>query len=72
MFEKLTDEIISNIIIQLNKKENKTILDDNFIVPLCQNITDRIHPYLLIIFISYIIILILIIWIMFILIRTIE
>ena len=72
MFEKLTDEIISNVIIQLNKKENKTILDDNFIVPLCQNITDRIHPYLLIIFISYIIILILIIWIMFILIRTIE
>ena len=72
MFEKLTDEIISNIIIQINKKENKTILDDNFIVPLCQNITDRIHPYLLIIFISYIIILILIIWIMFILIRTIE
>lgn len=72
MFEKLTDEIITNIILQLNKKENKIILDNHFIIPLCQNISDRIHPYLLIIFISYIIILILIIWIMFILIRTIE
>ena len=72
MIDNLTTQIIEKVIIELDKKDNKDFIDNKFIRPLCDNISNKIHPYMLIIFISYIIILILIIWIMFLLIKKLE
>lgn len=72
MIDKLTMQIFDKIMKEINKDENKTFIENKFIEPLCENISNKIHPYMMIIFVSYILILILIIWIMIILIRKLE
>lgn len=65
--EKFTNEIISKCINSLSEKENKQKINKYIIEPLISNISIKLHPYLITIFIMYILILILIISIMFIL-----
>lgn len=72
MIDNLTTQILEKVMLELDKNDNKEFIDNKFIKPLCENISNKIHPYMLIIFVSYIIILILIIWIMFLLIRKLE
>ena len=61
MIEKLAKDIINKIIIQLNKPDNKERIDNEIIDPLICNISNRLYPYISLMFIMYIINLILII-----------
>lgn len=72
MLSKLTCDFISNIISELKKEENKEIIEDKFLTPLAENISLRIHPYMMTIFCMYILMLVLIILMIFILIRKLE
>ncbi len=70
MLTKLTCDFISKIIDEIKKEENSKIIDEKFLNPLSENISLKIHPYMITIFCMYIIMLILIISMMFILIRN--
>ena len=72
MLTKLTCDFISKIIEEIKKEENKEITEDKFLTPLSENISLRIHPYMMTIFFMYILILILIICMIFILIKKME
>ena len=72
MLSKLTCDFISNIINELKEEENKEIIEDKFLTPLAENISLRIHPYMMTIFCMYILMLVLIIMMIFILIRKLE
>ena len=70
MLTKLTCDFISKIIDEIKKDENSKIIDEKFLKPLSENISLKIHPYMVTIFCMYIIMLILIISMMFILIKN--
>lgn len=72
MLTKLTCDFISKIIDEIKKEENSQIIEEKFLTPLSENISLRIHPYMMTIFCMYILMLILIIAMMFILIRKLE
>ena len=72
MLTKLTCDFISKIIDEIKKEENSQIIEDKFLTPLSENISLRIHPYMMTIFFMYILMLILIICMIFILIKKIE
>jgi len=72
MLTKLTCDFISKIIEEVKRDENKEIIEDKFLTPLAENISLRIHPYMMTIFFMYILMLILIICMIFILIKKIE
>ncbi len=72
MLTKLTCDFISKIIEEIKKDENSQIIKEKFLNPLSENISLRIHPYMMTIFCMYILMLILIISMMFILIRKLE
>ena len=72
MFNKLTSDLINKIILELKKKENEEIIQENLLHPLSKEINERIHPYMLIIFFMYILMLLLIILMLFILIKKQE
>ena len=69
MLNKLSVDIISKIIKEVNIDENKRIINDSLINPLSNEIISRIFPYLITTFCIYILILIFIILIMIILIQ---
>ena len=50
MLTKLTCDFISKIIEEIKKEENKEIIEDKFLTPLSENISLRIHPYMMTIF----------------------
>ena len=62
MLEKLTKDFINKLIIEINKEENKTKLEQEVINPIFSNFADRIYPYVSLLFIMYSLNLILIIW----------
>ena len=72
MFNKLTSDLINKIVLELKKKENEEIIQNNLLQPLSKEINERIHPYMLIIFFMYILMLLLIILMLFILIKKQE
>lgn len=61
MLDKLTKDFINKIIIEINKEENKTKLEQDVINPIFTNFADRIYPYVSLLFIMYSLNLILII-----------
>lgn len=61
MLEKLTKDFINKLIIEINKEENKTKLEQEVINPIFSNFADRIYPYVSLLFIMYSLNLILII-----------
>ena len=61
MLDKLTKDFINKIIIEINKEENKTKLEQDVINPIFTNFADRIYPYVSLLFIMYSINLVLII-----------
>ena len=69
MIDKLTKDFINKIIIELNKIENKERLEKEIINPVFCNFTDRIYPYVSLLFIMYILNLVLIIIILVLLIN---
>jgi hypothetical protein len=67
MIEKLTKNFINKLIIEINKVENKEKLEKEIINPLFCCFTNRISPYVSLLFCMYILNIILIIIILFIL-----
>ena len=72
MLTKLTYDFINKVLEELKKEENKTLLEERFLSPLSENISLKIHPYMMTIFCMYILILVLIITMIFILIKKLE
>ncbi len=61
MIDKITKDFISKLIIEVNKPENKTKLENDVIAPIFSNFADRIYPYVSLLFVMYSLNLILII-----------
>lgn len=61
MIEKITKDFINKLILEINKQDNKDKLEKDIINPIFSNFTDRIYPYVSLLFIMYSINLILII-----------
>ena len=53
MLDKLTKDFISKLVIEINKEENKTKLEQEVINPIFTNFTNRIYPYVSLLFIMY-------------------
>lgn len=53
MLDKLTKDFISKLIIEINKEENKTKLEQDVINPIFSNFANRIYPYVSLLFIMY-------------------
>jgi hypothetical protein len=53
MLDKLTKDFISKLVIEINKEENKTKLEQEVINPIFTNFADRIYPYVSLLFIMY-------------------
>lgn len=67
MLEKITKDFISKLIIEINKEENKERLEKEIMNPLFCSLTNRIYPYVSLLFLMYSINIILIIIILLIL-----
>ena len=61
MIEKLTKDLIKKIIIEVKKDENKKQIQDDILNPILGQFSDRIYPYITLLFTMYTISLILII-----------
>ena len=61
MLQKLTSDILYKCIQELKKDENKIKINENIVEPVITNLTDRLYPYLIILFIMYILVIILVI-----------
>ena len=68
MMNKITNDILNKCIIEFNKDENRKKINIEIIEPIINDISNRLYPYMIIIFIMYILIIILIITVLFILI----
>jgi len=53
MLDKITKDFISKIVIEINKEENKTKLEQEVINPIFTNFANRIYPYVSLLFIMY-------------------
>jgi hypothetical protein len=69
MFEKLTKDFINKMIIEINKKENKEKLEKDIIGPVMLNFSEKMYPYVSLLFIMYSLNLILIIIILILIIK---
>jgi hypothetical protein len=65
MLDKITKDFISKLVIEINKPENKLIIENDVIAPIFSNFADRIYPYVSLLFIMYSLNLVLIIVILF-------
>jgi len=61
MLDKLTKDFINKLVIEINKDENKTKIEQDVLNPIFSNFADRIYPYVSLLFIMYSLNLILII-----------
>ena len=59
--EKITKNIIDKIICQLNKKDNKNKINEEILNPIFQKFSNKIYPYVSLLFMMYILNLILVI-----------
>jgi hypothetical protein len=69
MLELLVKDLINKLIIEMNKPENKSKIEKEILKPALSNFTDRIYPYVSLLFIMYILNLVLIIIILVLLIN---
>lgn len=53
MIDKLIKDFITKTIIEVRKKENKEILDKEIIDPILKSFTEKIYPYVSLLFIMY-------------------
>jgi len=61
MLEKITKDFINKIIVEIKKQDNKDTLEKDLINPILANFSDRIYPYVSLLFVMYSLNLILII-----------
>ncbi len=65
MIEKLTKDLITKIVFEINKDDNKKKIKDDILNPVLNEFKESVYPYISILFIMYSINLILIIIILF-------
>lgn len=53
MIDKLTKNFIKKIIKEINNEENRKNIDNEILKPLFSKFTDRIYPYVSLLFIMY-------------------
>ena len=53
MIDKLVKDFISRAIIEFKKKENKELLENEILNPILSNFTEKIYPYVSLLFIMY-------------------
>ena len=61
MIDKLVKDFIQKIIIEIKKKENKDIIEKDILNPIFSSFTEKIYPYVSLLFIMYCLNLVLII-----------
>ena len=59
--EKITRNIIDKIICQLNKKDNQDKINEEILNPIFQKFSNRMYPYVSLLFMMYILNLVLVI-----------
>ena len=57
MIKKLTSSLLNKCINEFKREENKQRLNDYIIKPLIHNISSRLYPYIILLFIMYVLIL---------------
>jgi hypothetical protein len=65
MIDKLTKDFIDKIVIEIKKDDNKKTLKEEILNPIFSEFSDKIYPYINILFIMYSLNLVLIIVILF-------
>lgn len=65
MIEKLTKDLINKIIVEIKKDENKLKIKNDILNPLLCEFSNKIYPYINILFVMYIINIFLIIIVLF-------
>jgi len=65
MIDKLTKDFIDKIVIEIKKDDNKKTLKEEILNPIFSEFSDKIYPYISILFIMYSLNLVLIIIILF-------
>ena len=65
MIEQLTKDFINKIVIEIKKDDNKKKIKDEILEPIFTEFSDKIYPYISILFLMYSINLVLIIVILF-------
>ena len=53
MLDKITKDFINKIIIEINKEDNKNKLENEILKPIFQSFSDKIYPYVSLLFIMY-------------------
>jgi hypothetical protein len=53
MIDKLIKDFIKKTIVEIKKHENKVLIEKEIIDPVLKNFTDRIYPYVSLLFIMY-------------------
>ena len=65
MIEKLTRDLITKIVYEIRKEDNKKKIKEDIIYPILCEFSERMYPYITILFIMYMINLVLIIFTLF-------
>jgi len=53
MIDKLTKDFIRKIVLEMNKEDNKNNIQENILNPILTQFTNRIYPYVTLLFIMY-------------------
>lgn len=53
MIDKLIKDLINKSIIEIKKRENKELVDKEIINPILKSFTEKIYPYVSLLFIMY-------------------
>ena len=53
MIEKLTKDLISKMVIEIKKEDNKKQIQENILNPILCQFTDRIYPYITLLFTKF-------------------
>lgn len=53
MIDKFVKDLIQKAVIEFKKKENKELLDTEILNPIFSSFTERIYPYVSLLFIMY-------------------
>ena len=55
MIDKLTKDFLKRIVKEINEEENKIMINQNIVAPIWKNITEKVFPYISLLFILYLI-----------------
>jgi hypothetical protein len=53
MLDKLIKDFVKKTVIEIKKQENKDLIEKEIVDPVLKNFTDRIYPYVSLLFIMY-------------------